>query len=123
MFRDTILDAIHKYVPMKTSKKKENLPYMTAEISKLIKKRDRVFKKRAKAGKNFEQSRVRYQNIDRKMRDLKSTIQKKLRASYWTYIEKIITPMDVDNEQTSEYQGLKRFLSFIKSRRKDNRKS
>ncbi len=34
-------------------------------------------------------------------------------------IEEIITPMDVDNEQTSEYQGLKRFWSFIKSRRKD----
>ncbi len=51
MFRDSILDAIHKYVPIKTSKKKENLQYMTAEISKLIKKRDIVFKKRAKARK------------------------------------------------------------------------
>ncbi len=53
------------------------------------------------------------------MRDLKSTIEKKLHAAYWTYIEEIITPMDMDNEQRSEYQGLKRFRSFIKLRRKD----
>ncbi len=27
--------------------------------------------------------------------------------------------MDMDSEHTSEYQGLKKFWSFIKSRRKD----
>ncbi len=82
MLRDTILDAIQKYVPMKICKKKENLPSMTAEISKLIMKRDILFKKRAKVKKNCEQSRVSYQNLDRK---LKSTIQKKLPAAkYWS---------------------------------------
>ncbi len=85
MLRDTILDAIQKYVPMKICKKKENLPSMTAEISKLITKRDILFKKRAKVKKNCEQSRVSYQNLDRKLRDLKSTIQKKLPvAKYWS---------------------------------------
>ncbi len=47
-----------------------------------------------------------------------------MRAAYWTYIETIITPMDVDedSEQGSQYQGMKRFWGFIKSGRKDYRK-
>ncbi len=69
MCRDTSLDAIQKYVPMETYKENENLPYMTAEISKLIKKRDRVFKKRAKSECTLsKQSRVSYQHLDRNLR-------------------------------------------------------
>ncbi len=63
---------------------------------------------------------MNYQNLDIKLRGLKSTIQQKLHATYWSYTEAIITPMDVGSEQTSEYQGMKRFWSFIKSRRKDD---
>ena len=38
MFKDTVTDAVMKYIPTKMIKAKDNLPYMTAEISKLIKK-------------------------------------------------------------------------------------
>ncbi len=65
---------------------------MAVELSKLIKKGDRMFRKKTKPRTNFEQSRVSYQNLDRKLRDLKSTIQQKHCAAYWTYIEAIITP-------------------------------
>ncbi len=62
--------------------------------------------------------------LDQKVKELKREIQKKTRTAYWTYIESIITPMEVDEDSTqgSQYQGMKCFWGFIKSGRKDYRK-
>ncbi len=40
--------------PTKLCKIKDNIPYMTAEISRLIKRRDRAIQKCHKAQNNFE---------------------------------------------------------------------
>ncbi len=59
-----------------------------------MKRRDRAYKKRKKQQKHFEFSSVSYQNTDRRVKELKNEIQKKMRRAYWEYIEGIITPMD-----------------------------
>ena len=117
MFKNAVADAAAKYIPSKTCKSREQLPYMTRELVKLIRKRDRIYKKRQRAKRNFECSTAGYQNTDKKLRDIKKEIQKKLRQAYWNYIESIITPMDDNTEQIS---GMKRFWQFVKSRRKDH---
>ena len=117
MFKNAVADAAAKYIPSKTCKSREQLPYMTRELVKLIRKRDRIYKKRQRAKWNFECSTAGYRNTDKKLRDIKKEIQKKLRQAYWNYIESIITPMDDDTEQRS---GMKRFWQFVKSRRKDH---
>ncbi len=117
MFKDTITEAIKKYVPFRTCKSKESLPYMTTEIAKLIRKRDRAFKQRKKGQRNFQQSTAGYQTVDQKVKELKKEIQKKLRTAYWDYIEDIITPMGT--EEGTEYNGMKKFWRFIKSGKKD----
>jgi hypothetical protein len=115
MFRDALQAGIKNHIPMKTCKKKDNLPYINSEIKKLIKKRDRAYKQRKKAQRNFEHSMPHYEDKDKKYKDLKHLVQKKLRDAYWNYIESIIAPMDPENP----YTGMKKFWTLIKSLRKD----
>ena len=66
MFRETIKQAIEQHIPIKLCKTKDNIPYMTADISRLIKRRDRAFKKCCKSQKNFKYSTVNYISLDKK---------------------------------------------------------
>ncbi len=103
--------GIQKHIPSKVSKTKDNLP----AIDKLIKRRDRAYKKIKKAQHNFEYSTKNYQNLGQKFKELKKEMQTKMRRAFWSYIETIITPMDSD----IPYSGMKCFWSFIKRIRKD----
>ena len=116
MFKDAITKAAQKYIPSKICKKRDRLPYITPEIVKLIKRRDRVYKKRQRAKRNFNHSATGYQNADKKLKQLKKEIQTKLRQAYWSYIESIITPVENDSGTAS---GMKRFWQFVKSKRKE----
>ena len=57
-FKAAMSDAMDKYIPTKICKSREQLPYMTPDIVKLIKKRNRLYKKRQRAKKNFCQSNI-----------------------------------------------------------------
>jgi len=57
-FKAAMSDAMDKYIPTKICKSREQLPYMTPDIVKLIKKRIRLYKKRHRAKKNFEYSQL-----------------------------------------------------------------
>ena len=114
-FKGTLHSLIEKIVPCKSAKSKDMLPYITPEINRLIKKRDRLFKKRRQAQRNFENSTLYYKNLERKHKELKATIQRKLRQAYWSHIEDVITPLEEENK----YVGLKRFWGFIKRVKKD----
>ena len=116
MFKDAITKAAQKYIPSKICKKRDRLPYITPELVKLIKRRDRVYKKRQRAKRNFNHSATGYQNADKKLKQLKKEIQTKLRQAYWSYIESIITPVENDSGTAS---GMKRFWQFVKSKRKE----
>jgi hypothetical protein len=116
MFQKAIKEGIEKHIPWKTLKSKDSLPYITREIEKLIKRRDRLYKRRKRSQKNFDHSTVKYQNQDSKLKDIKREIQKKTRRAFWAHIESIITPME--NEE-GKYTCMKRFWSFIKHRKKD----
>ncbi len=94
--------------------------HITPEIAKMIKRRDRLYKKKKKHQRNFEYSTASYQSTDKRLRELKGEIQKQMRRAYWAYIEEIITPMDeMDEDSNEKFEGMKRFWTFIKSVRKD----
>ena len=73
---------------------------------KLIKKRDKLYKTMKKSGS--KQHRDKYKQI-------KHQVQKQLRQSYWKYIENLVTP----NEDESTLNNMKRFWSYIKSKKTD----
>ena len=105
MFKDAITKAAQKYIPSKICKKRDRLPYITPEIVKLIKRRDRVYKKRQRAKRNFNHSATGYQNADKKLKQLKKEIQTKLRQAYWSYIESIITAVERVGVATLKVDG------------------
>ena len=115
MFKKAIQDGVQKHIPQKTCKHKNNLPWITPSIKRLIKQRDRtnIKRKRARERSVVGASRL----LDQKMRELKRKIQRESRIQYWEYIESIITPME---EDTNEFTGMKRFWTFIKHSRTDN---
>ena len=49
---DVILEDMNKFIPRRTVKSKLHLPYITTEIRKLIRRRDRLYDKVKKSRKN-----------------------------------------------------------------------
>ena len=118
-FKNTTLAMMDKYIPSKVCKKRDKLPYMTGEIHRLINRKNRAHKQRKKAQRNSASPYARIKNLDKKVRDLKNNIQKKMRQAYWQYIQSIITPTTDDTIDSSPFCAMKRFWQYIKSTRKD----
>ena len=108
-----------KYIPSKVCMKRDRLPYMTREIHRLINRKNRAHKQRKKAQRNSASPSAHIKNLDKKVRDLKYNIQKKMRQAYWQYIESIITPTTDDTTDSSPFCAMKRFWQYFKSSRKD----
>jgi hypothetical protein len=111
---EAIKTGIKQFIPHKTSKLKDSLPWMNTNIKKMIKRRDRLHRKK-KTSRNFNRSSLQHQSIDEKIRVLNKTIQRDMRRAYWAYIKSLITP----DEASTEYSGMKKFWTFIKQRKKD----
>ena len=83
---------------------KQHLPWIDADIKKLLKKEDILYSKvkKGKMGSTFA-----------KLKSLKATIQKKTRAAYWDYVNDIVCDSSEHKEGTTN-----NFWCFIKSLKK-----
>ena len=116
MFKEAVIEMTEKYVPTKTCKRHERLPFISKEIERKIKKRDRIYNTLSRAVKEFNTSTELFVSLETKFKALKSEIQKMMRIAYWDHVEKIISPM---NESGENWTGMKKFSQFIKSMRTD----
>jgi len=80
-------------------------PWVTPTIRRLIRKRDRIWKKSRKDERYRDRAKA-----------VKHQLQKEMRQAYWTHLETILTP----GEEAGEHRCMKKFWSFIKHSRKDN---
>jgi hypothetical protein len=94
-------ELIKKHVTHKTARTKDSLPWITSVLKKLIRKRDRLYKRKNKSGDK---------KTVKKFKEIKRIVQRELRRAYWKYIESIVTPQEDDNQ----YTGSKRFWIYIK---------
>ena len=115
-FKDNINCGVKKHIPHKICKSKNNLPWITPAIRRLIRQRDRVNIKRKRARLSHAPT-CTMQQYERKMKEIKTKIQRETRIAYWKHVETIITP---NEEDPNKYCAMKRFWSFIKHRRSDN---
>ena len=81
-FKDAFADAIKSHIPHKEARTKTSKPWITPDIRKLVKRRDRVYKKMKKQGT---------EELRKESQHLRRLIQRKIRHSYWEYIDKAIT--------------------------------
>ena len=116
-FKSMVQHLVETYIPRKKTKRVRKLPYITPEIERLIRKRNRLYKKLKKHQTAFNRSSPSFIKWDNKLRELKKDIQKKMRRAYWTYIESTLTTNDDENQKP--YEGMKKFWQFIKLNRNE----
>ena len=100
-FKSKFEELIKKHVLHKTARTKDSLSWITLDVRKLIRKRDRLYKRRKKKSGDKKTAK--------KFKEIKRIVQRELRRAYWKYIESIVTP-HIDNQ----YTGSKRFWTYIK---------
>jgi hypothetical protein len=102
VFKNILKKLTDKHVPSKLCKNKENLPWITKEIKRLMHKRDKLYSKNKQNKKS------------RKLKEIKHVIQSEIRLSYNSYLEKVL----VDNNSHEENpRPSKRFWTFIKQKK------
>ena len=97
------IKSMQEKIPSKLSSTRYNLPWLTADIKRLCRKKRRVYNK-AKAGS------VKHQEL---FTQLRKQTQEAIRKAHWDYVNSII-------EDDSESGGNKKFWRYLKAQRQDN---
>jgi hypothetical protein len=83
-----LLEVMDKYIPSKMSSTRFNLPYVTRDIKRKIKKKQRLYNKARKTKKEKDWS---------KFKILRKNIQTMLKNARWKYLNEIIGPSLSEN--------------------------
>ena len=108
-FTNNLQESINNHVPQKIAKSKDEFQWITKEIKQMIRRRDRMYKRKNKSN---------HQDDINKFKKVKQLVQRKMRQAYWNYIEEVISIEHVP-EQNNRTNTTK-FWTFIKHRKKDN---
>ena len=106
-FKSTYDNTVKLNIPTKNLKEKISHPWITLEIKKLMKKRDKKFRLFKKC---------RCELLKEEIRKLKREIRRKTRRSHWDFINQLFVKKDGEEGG----QHLKRFWSYAKKQRKTN---
>ena len=106
--KNQLEELIKIHILHKIARRKDTPPWITSDIKKLIKKRDRLYKRKKKSEDK---------KITEQFKVVNRTVQRELRRAYWKYVGDIVTPQEND----SQYSGMKRFWTYIKHKRTDNK--
>ena len=104
-FESNMMNLVKRHVPVKQIKGKKNKPWLTPEVLKCLRHRDRAYRKHKSV--NTTQSWQKY-----KM--LQAAAQQKLRQSHWEYTESMLNLDDPTDTAGSERANSKKFWSYIK---------
>ena len=80
-FTETLDKATSKYIPSKTARQKNGLPWVNRDIKRLIRSRNKLYKKHKQTGNPKDKQLFR---------ELKHKVQQQIRAAYHHYIEEIL---------------------------------
>jgi hypothetical protein len=108
-FQNNLDNRIKNNIPHKTAKNKDGYPWINRDLKRLIRKRDRSYKRKKKSGNKA---------VKNKYNKLKHETQRQLRKAYWKYVEGIVTPEVDDRAGNRNY--MKRFWTYIKHKRSDS---
>ena len=103
-FKSCLQTAIKKHIPHRTSSHRDRPPWITQKVRRLIRARNRLFKKIQKHSTDARKERLN---------SLKKTIRKASKEAYWTYTESLITEENRANNN-------KKLWTFIKHKKTDS---
>ncbi|KAL8579531.1 hypothetical protein ACOMHN_025484 [Nucella lapillus] len=104
-FKITIQSSITRNIPHKTPRKTDSYPWITTEVRRLLRERDRAYRKMKKHGT---------EELKTEVRRLRREVQQKLRRAYWDYVNRLFTPQEEEQDRTP---CTKRFWTYIKHQR------
>ena len=107
-FKTALFSTLNKHIPQKLVCRRWNIPWMTAVIRKQIRKKQRLYNKAKKSGKDSDW---------KDFRDLRKHIKGILEKAHSSYVENILD-VNLDGENKQEYTIGKRFWKYIKSKRR-----
>ncbi|XP_060578328.1 uncharacterized protein LOC132735405, partial [Ruditapes philippinarum] len=102
-FKQILLESMEQYIPKKTVKGKSDIPWLSKNIKRLIKKKRYLYNIARKSNNASDY---------KKFSDLRKTVRNKLHTSYYNYISNLLDP---ENDKSS-----KSFWKYIKSRKQDS---
>ena len=108
LFESSLHNTINKNVPSKMTSNKTSLPWITYAIKKLIRKRDRAYKKMKKS---------KSPKLIKEVKDLKRQVQQCLRRAHWDHVNSLFAKHQDDLDI---HQKNKRFWSYIKQQKASN---
>ncbi len=111
-YRDKLNTSSKVFIPMKTIKPNQRLPFITKHIQNMMKKRDKLHKKAKQSNS---------QRVKDKYRSVKAKTEKEIRSSYWKYVEDVVLGLPPRNSletctstRSQDKSSTKRFWSYIK---------
>ncbi|CAH1238779.1 Hypp5632 [Branchiostoma lanceolatum] len=113
-FKGGLLTMSQLHIPQKTLGRKNNKPWVDPPTLRLIRRRNRLYKRWKKTGNTDTRD---------KMRDLKHQVQRRLRRAYWLYTEGMFTNNSSEdnthgvNSHEGRAANTKKLWSYIKSQR------
>ena len=107
-FKDGLRKLVEKFIPHVKIKKKKNVPWISGETLRLIRKRDRIHHKWKRTGR---------QDLKDAFKKLKTTIQRLLRREYWLYINSLFIEPTKNSDKPTV---CKRLWTYIKSKKTEN---
>ena len=106
VFKEGIKDMSSKHIPCKMLGNKNNKPWVDYTSLRLIRRRDRLYKRWKKTGDT---------NLRGELKDLKSHIQRRLRRAYWSHTESMLT--DNADSDRAPRNNMKKLWTYIKAQR------
>ena len=101
-FEERLNKSTKENIPEKVLKKRVEYPWITNEVKKLMRRRDRLYRKWKKN---------KAEEKEKELKEIKREIQRKIRRAHWNYVNNLTTKQENDEH---EHQKTKRFFSYIK---------
>ena len=101
-FEEQLNKSTKENIPEKVLKKRVEYPWITNEIRKLMRRRDRLYRRWKKN---------KAEDDEKELREIKREIQRKIRRAHWSYVNDLTTKQEKDE---NEHQKTKRFFLYIK---------
>ena len=103
-FKTTVLNLMDLHIPSRMTKSRQNLPWWNRSLHRLVRKKQRAYKKASKSHSPSAWS---------KYRSIQKQCQASLRRARWDYVNNILL-QGLENDNT------KPFWRYVKSRRQDS---
>jgi hypothetical protein len=83
-FKDAVFKVMDTWIPKKTVKKKADVPWITKEIRRMIRKKKRMYRQALKHGGNTQQSTA--------FKEYRKSVRNKIHSSYHNYLNTLLDP-------------------------------